>query len=149
MHLHNCRSFSWLAVAISVGMALSSCASPEGAGTSAESSEIGYATVAEAFDALNAKTGETFSLTRPDGWLLVLERGKPSQWLFTPSGHYAHPAVVHRVMSTDRDGTAYFETSVLCQAEKSACDRLLTEMAQANEHLRQVVTKQLQELTGK
>src|SRR5438270_499855 len=79
------------------------------------SSEIGYATVVEAQEALTAKTADTHSLTRPDGWLIVLERGKPSQWLFTPSGHYAHPAVVHRVMGADRDGTAYFDTSILCQ----------------------------------
>lgn len=87
---------------------------------------IGYASVGEALEALKAKPGVTL-VTRPDGWIIVTEPRPYAQWSFAPAGHYAHPAVVRRIIQQRPGGEVYVETAALCGAEQTACDRLMAE----------------------
>jgi len=87
---------------------------------------IGYASVAEAMEALKAKPG-VHIVTKPDGWIIATEPAVYAQWSFTPEGHYAHPAVVRRLIEQRKDGEVHVEIAALCGADKAACDRLMAE----------------------
>jgi len=109
------------------------------AGTSLEEAApgdlpIGFATVAEARAALGARKGVA---RRPmsDGWL-VLQDAK-AVWSFAPSGHPAYPAVVRREAVKDPKGKPSVDMRVLCEAPKTACDRLVKEFKAMNEKLLQ------------
>jgi hypothetical protein len=101
-------------------------------------SVIGYATVEEAYQALKAKSGVTFSITKPDPWVIATEPVTFTQWSFTPQGHYAHPAVVRREIK-QKEGNVYVEMTALCQAEKIPCDKLIDEFKQMNERMVQTI----------
>jgi hypothetical protein len=81
---------------------------------------IGYASVSEAYNALRAKPGVTFSDNA--GWTIANDTDR-SIWSFTPANHYAHPSVGRRSLVASADGY-HVETRILCQADKAACDRL-------------------------
>jgi len=104
-------------------------------GTPAHRSSIGYGSVQEAMDALRAKPGVQIQTTKPEGWTIVNEPGN-IQWSFTPTGHYAYPAVVRRAVKVNPAGDVYIEMTGLCQAEKGPCDRLMDEFKDLNEKIR-------------
>lgn len=87
---------------------------------------IGYPSVEEALQALRAKPGVTI-VTRPDGWIIATEPKVYAQWSFTPEGHYAHPAVMRRLVQQRPGDEVYVETSALCESSKVSCDRLMAE----------------------
>ena len=104
---------------------------------------VGYVTVREALETLRAKPGVKIQTTEPDRWTIVSEPGD-IQWSFTPSGHYAHPAVVRRTIKVNSEGGVYIEMTALCQAEKVSCDKLVEEFKELNERIRQSVKSRLQ-----
>src|SRR5688572_12017310 len=81
---------------------------------------IGYPSVAAALSALRAKPGVKFSTQ--DGWTIANDTDG-AIWSFTPANHYANPAVGRRAIR-EQGGSFSVETRILCQAQKSACDRL-------------------------
>jgi hypothetical protein len=87
----------------------------------ARESAIGYASVAEAYDALQAKSGVTFA--KNADWTVATDTDG-ALWSFTPSSHPAHPSVGRRRLRQNQDGGWFVETHILCQAEKAACDNL-------------------------
>ena len=87
----------------------------------ARGSAIGYTSAAEAYDALRAKPGVTFS--RNGDWTVATDTDG-AMWSFTPSNHPAHPSVGRRRLIQHPDGGFFVETRILCQAEKAACDKL-------------------------
>jgi hypothetical protein len=137
-------SAAFVAMFVCLGAVGAQPASADATGASA----IGYTSVAEALDALKAKPGVTVNITKPDSWVIVTEPGNGGQWSFAPSGHYAHPAVVRRILKVHSEGGVYIEMSALCQAEKDSCDRLLKEFEQLNEQIRQSVRNRLQRDRG-
>ena len=60
-----------------------------------------------------------------------------AQWSFTPPGHYAHPAVVQRLLKKRPNGDMYIEMSVFCESAKAACDRLNEEFTELNRQMRE------------
>lgn len=96
---------------------------------------IGYPSVGEALEALKAMPGVAIN-TQPDGWVIVTEPGIYAKWSFTPAGHYAHPAVVRRVVQQRPNGEVHVETAALCQADQASCDKLLGEFRELNERMR-------------
>jgi hypothetical protein len=94
---------------------------------------IGYSSVAEALEALKAKSGA--NVTVQQGWTIVDDRPGNAFWSFTPPGHPAHPAAIKRSI-VSRDGGMYVDMSALCQAEKAACDKLIEEFKALNERMR-------------
>ena len=124
-------------VAIGLGQGLSQAQAPvpESLGS------LEYSSVSETLEALRSKPGVSITVTKPDGWILAAE-GQSIVWSFTPIGHYAHPAVVRRELLV-RNGEAVVETRALCQAEKLACDKLIVEFQELNEHMRQNVQERI------
>jgi len=126
-------------VAAFVAVGVAEAQSP--AGPIVESPEgmkaLGYTSVASALAAISAKPGVTVSVSKPDGWTIVAEPDTYALWSFTPSGHYAHPAVVRRTIKTGEDGNVYVEMVALCQAPKEPCDRLIREFEDLNQRMRQ------------
>lgn len=105
-------------------------------------SAIGYTSVQEALESLKSKPGTSVTVTNPDSWVIIVEPQPYTHWSFTPAGHYAYPAVVRREIK-QRDGAIAVEMSALCQAEKTACDKLLEEFKQLNERMRQSMQDRL------
>ena len=81
---------------------------------------IEFPSVAAARTALLAKPG--IKQSSNDGWLII-EDTDGAMWSFTPSNHYANPAVGRRTL-LQRQGEFFVQTQMLCQAQKPQCDRL-------------------------
>ena len=93
---------------------------------------IGYASVQEALESLKVKPGVSV-VTKRDGWIIATEPKVYAQWSFTPKGHYAHPAVVRRLIQQKLGGEIYFEIAALCGSDKDSCDRLMAEFRALND----------------
>ena len=116
-----------------------------GAPTTVTESQLPYNTVSEALEAVKAKPGARVSVTKPDGWIIVSEAGGNVQWSFTPTGHYAYPAVVNREIKQRNNGDVFVEMRSICHAEKKACDKLLSEFEEMNAQMARNVQRMLQQ----
>ncbi|WP_088286576.1 molecular chaperone DnaJ [Ideonella sp. A 288] len=105
----------------------------------AEPAAIAFKTVAEAKGSLEARDGNGTIVTHPDGWVVVNEPEASAQWSFVPAGHYAHPAVVRRVIQRARGGAVSVHVKALCDAPQEACARLVTEFEGLNDRIVQSV----------
>ena len=81
---------------------------------------IDFPSVAVARTSLLAKPG--IKQSNNDGWLII-EDTDGAIWSFTPSNHFANPAVGRRSL-LQRQGEFFVQTQILCQAQKPQCDRL-------------------------
>jgi hypothetical protein len=123
-------------------LAFSSCAFAQSQQPLPESpGAIEYRSVAEALETLKAKPGVEINELKPSGWVIVNE-SRSIMWSFTPTGHYAHPAVVRREV-VERDGGVVLEMRALCQADKASCDKLIREFQELNERMRQSMRSQI------
>lgn len=111
-------------------------------------SGVGFKTVAEALDALKNTPGANINYTKPDNWIVITEPSGKTFWSFTPHQHDAYPAVVKRELKVRPDGGVYVEMSALCQADKSACDKLIEEFKQLNNRARAAVQQKLNQGAG-
>ena len=93
-------------------------------------------TVAGVLAVLKTRPGIQFSVTEPDHWTIATASDFSAQWSFTPPGHYAHPAVVQRLLKKRPNGDMYIEMSVFCESSKAACDRLNEEFTELNRQMR-------------
>jgi hypothetical protein len=98
------------------------------------SADFGYPTVAAALEGLRAR--KDVAVTNEGGWTVVSDNGTRTIWSFTPSGHAAHPAVVKRQI-TQKNGDIFVEMQGLCEATKSACDKLMAEFEVLNARIRE------------
>jgi hypothetical protein len=125
------------------GSLVSACATVLGAGLivsfpsalaaeirESQNNEIGFATVAEALAALRSRLG--VQISEQGGWTIVTESASGTLWSFTPSDHPAHPSAVKRSV-VSRDGSTYIDMKVLCEANKTACDKLVADFQQLNQ----------------
>ncbi len=101
-----------------------------------QDSSIGYPSVPEALAALRADKG--ISESERGGWLIFADKAHNTIWSFTPTTHPAHPSAVRRE-AVEKDGSIYVQMSVLCQADKVACDQLVRDFQQLNEQMRQAI----------
>ena len=111
-------------------------------------SDVGFKTVAEALETLKNSPGVNINYTKPDNWVIITEPSGNVLWSFTPQQHYAYPAVVKRELKVPPDGGVYVEMSALCQADKSACDKLIEEFKQLNNRSRAAVQQKLNQGAG-
>lgn len=95
----------------------------------ASESTIGYPTVAAALKALHEQAKVVF--TTKDGWTIATDEGSFTVWSFTPPNYPAYPAVVKRQVISEPTGSS-IQTSVQCEASKSACDDLVRAFSQMN-----------------
>ena len=121
-------------VAVSIGAAVA-LAQPA---DRSRPSGVGYPTVAAALEAMRAKRGVNVSIQ--SGWTIIEDRANLTLWSFTPAGHPAYPAVVRRVM-TQKDGAWFVTMGVLCEAAKSACDKLVLEFRELNKKMREDIER--------
>lgn len=105
----------------------------------AEPAAIAFKTVAEAKGSLEARDGNGTIVTHPDGWVVVNEPEASAQWSFVPEGHYAHPAVVRRIIQRASGGAVSVHVKALCEAPQEACTRLVTEFEGMNDRIVQSV----------
>lgn len=103
------------------------------------SAAIPFATVADALAALKARDGDSVTVMTADGWVTVDEPSAAARWSFTPSGYYAYPAVVKRVIKRSAGGAAEVETTSLCESDKASCGKLLAEFHELDERIRQAI----------
>lgn len=96
-----------------------------------DTSAVGYETVAEALAALSEKPGASRRVTR-EGWIEIEDVEKNVLWSFVPENHPAYPAVARRTTS-GRGLAVQIDMSGVCEAEKSACEKLMKELAKKNE----------------
>jgi len=131
------RAFA-LVACLTLGCAFAQQASaPTGEVTSA--ARIQFASVAEALAALEGKDGNGTIVTHSDGWVIINEPSATAQWSFTPTGHYAYPAVVRRVVQRGPNGAVSVETASLCEAAQEPCTRLLAEFEALNGRVTQAI----------
>jgi hypothetical protein len=97
---------------------------------------IGYASVQDAYDSLNAD--EHANKSEYEGWTLFTQKldGKYILWSFTPEYHPVHPSVVRRDL-VKKDGETFISMSVLCHSSREDCDLLIAQFQQINEGLKQ------------
>lgn len=121
--------------------------------TSEPSSEIEYSSVAEALAELSKKEGIKLNVSQ--GWTIITEDNGAiiTMWSFAPKDSSAYPAVAKRVFY-DEQGGWYVEMSILCEANKEACDKFNQDFVDLNEEMRKYVLKDqlrkyLEELQGK
>lgn len=100
---------------------------------------IDYPSVAAALKDLESQDGNGTIVTHSDEWTVVNESRASAQWSFTLPGNPAHPAVVRRVIQRDARGAVTVETTSLCEAPQSACNKLLEEFAALNGRITQAV----------
>lgn len=126
------RTILLLAALVSVLPVRAQTASPEPA-------RIEFTSVSAALQALQARDGNGTVVAHADGWTIVNEPLASAQWSFTPSGHYAYPALVRRVIRRSAGGAVSVETDSLCEAPPAECSKLLTEFAAMNDRITQAV----------
>lgn len=100
---------------------------------------LGFASVAEALKALEARDGNGTIVTHADGWTTVNEPAAAAQWSFVPASHAAYPAVVRRIIRRGPNGAVSVETGSLCEAAADRCTALLTEFETMNDRITQAV----------
>ena len=99
----------------------------------ASGSTIGYPSVAAALEALHVRPNVVF--TTKDGWVIATDEAAYTVWSFAPPNYPAYPAVVKRQVISEPTGSS-IQTSVQCEASKSACDDLVRTFSQMNEAAR-------------
>ena len=104
---------------------------------------VGFETVADALAFLKTKPSVSFTVTKPDGWIIANDSSPFSVWSFTPEGHYAYPAVVKRELKQNEKGNVQIEMTALCQAEKEPCDKLISEFKEMNNKSAKNVQKKI------
>ncbi len=95
---------------------------------------IGYSSVAAALEALKARNDVKVNVQ--GGWTIINDPSTNSLWSFTPPDHPAHPAAVKR-STIEKNGSVFLDMQALCQADKTACDKLITEFENLNDKIRE------------
>lgn len=110
---------------------------------------IGYPTTLAAFNAVQARSdvaikpnAKPFGWQQRNGpWYVVNE--KPNfEWAFTEPSHYAHPSVIKRMIDIGSTDHVYVDMAFKCgAANRSDCDKLLTEFKEVNLFINKVYQK--------
>jgi hypothetical protein len=101
------------------------------------------ASVASRLEWLKTQPSLRTTITTPDHWVVLSTPDGAVQWSFTPSGHYAHPAVVRRELKLRQNGDVFVEMTSQCEAVKKDCDKLLAEFERLNERMAADVQRRL------
>src|SRR2546430_16695261 len=110
----NLRLLAILALLAMLGLAACGTAGVSADASNPDSSDadrIGYPTVEAALSAVRARSG--ISESQSGGWIVLEDKARRQTWLFSPSGHPAHPAVVKRTVVRSL-GDSRTPTAALC-----------------------------------
>jgi hypothetical protein len=102
-------------------------------------SPIVYATVQEAYEALEADPSATQS--EHEGWTSFNQTidGSYIIWSFTAEDHPVHPTAVRREI-VNKDGEVSISMGVLCHSSRFDCDQLIKQFQSINENLKRKLT---------
>ena len=103
---------------------------------SPESSPIGYASIEEAFDAL--ENDQSATMTLYEGWTIFNQKnnGVYVIWSFTSADHPTHPTVVRREI-VKRGDEISIKMDALCHSSRLDCDQLMAEFEKINARIKQ------------
>jgi hypothetical protein len=99
-------------------------------GKETQSSTIGYKTVAAALADLHTTPGVEF--TEANGWTIAVDRSHFTVWSFSPLRDPSYPSAVKRSATPSAAGSN-LNLEVLCEASKSACDKLVLDFQALNQ----------------
>ena len=116
---------------------------------------IGYPSADVALNAIEARpdiavktNAKPFGWQQGSGpWYVLNEHSNLNEqanfeWAFTQPGHYAHPSVVKRMIDIGSADHIYVDMAFKCGAvNRDDCDKLLTELKEANLLIRKVYQK--------
>jgi hypothetical protein len=119
--------------AISAAVSIASAQQP-----STAQSSIGYPSVAAALQALQHKSG--VNIVNQGGWTVIDDPSEQTIWSFTPPGHPAYPAAVRRQIVKGDSGFS-LKMSILCQAAKQPCDKLVADFQELNNKMRENINR--------
>ncbi len=97
-------------------------------------SDLGYASVAEAFEALTGKEGAR-QHQGAAGWIEIEDGSANILWSFAPEEHPAYPTVVRRTI-VGAGQSIRIDMDAICEADKAACQALMGNMLRMNEQAR-------------
>ena len=86
---------------------------------------LSFDSVADARAKLKGREGVSFA-KGTDGWESYADESSHTVWSFAPADYDAYPAMIERRLVGDSKG-ASIKMSVLCEADKAACDRMVKE----------------------
>lgn len=96
---------------------------------------LGYPSVAAAFEAVKAKPN--IDISAENDWTYIFDDSNLVRWDFTQTQHPGHPTVVKRLVELPtKTSVMIIRVSVLCEAQKTACEKVRAEIAEENYHLR-------------
>jgi hypothetical protein len=97
----------------------------------AESSSIGYNSVAEALADL--KANKNAAVSENEGWTIIqlVEGDNSSTWSFTPASPPAYPALFKDDVIKIKDSIT-FNHQTLCEAEEVECDKFVIQSREFN-----------------
>lgn len=103
---------------------------------------IGYPSYEAALTDL--KSNPKANVSVQGGWTIieVNSNNEMALWLFTPEGHFAHPAVVKRNV-VETEGAVHIVMNALCVASKSSCDKLIKQFENLNDQISKKMSKGL------
>lgn len=101
---------------------------------------IEYATPQAALSALRANP--RVEIRENQGWVTATDNASSTVWMFPPSTHPAAPAAVKRTL-VEQDGKIVVFMSMLCRGPRADCDRLVAEMQQLTERMRDAMQRTL------
>ena len=110
---------------------------------------IGYPSTIVAYNALKSRTDVAIKPNaKPFGWQqrsgpwYVVNEQPNIEWAFTEGGHYAHPSVIKRMIDIGSSNHVYVDMAFKCgAANRSDCDKLLTEFKEVNLFINKVYQK--------
>jgi hypothetical protein len=114
---------------------LSLLVSPSIAQNTGQKSTIDYATVEQAFNALEANPDA--EITEYEGWIIFNQKGDGRYilWSFTPEQHPAHPTAIRREIAKQGD-EVLINMNALCESGKFECDQLIDQFKRINEKIK-------------
>jgi hypothetical protein len=91
-------------------------------------------------EALRHKSG--VKISNSGGWTVIADESNSNftLWSFVPPGHPAYPAVVRRQIIQNDHGISV-AMSVLCEAPKAPCDKLVADFEQLNLKMREMIKR--------
>ena len=110
---------------------------------------IGYPTITIALNSVKElkdtalkANGKPFGWQERNGPWYVVKEGKDIEWAFTEGGHYAHPSVIKRIIDVGSKDHVKVDMAFQCAAaDRTNCDKLLTEFKEVNKLIFKVYQK--------
>jgi hypothetical protein len=123
---------AFLTIVPAIVAATCACAQPAQSPADMRAPAEEFPSVAAALEAIRTKSGA--KVTVQSGWTVVQDATSTTVWSFTPPSHPAYPAALRRAI-VEHDGAFVVKSDAMCEAEKSACDRLMAEIHELDQQM--------------